>query len=117
MSAFATLDEDASDERREVCKSETSDSGPQRPVRGPPTKIKSIRKYVLSSPWEKMRPFRISERQLDAGCREIRPEGELDLSVADRFQERLNAAVADDVEVRICLKDCDVIDSTGIAAA
>ena len=62
-----------------------------------------------------MRPFRISERQLDARSREIRPEGELDLSVADRFQERLDAAVADDVEVRICLRECDFIDSTGIA--
>jgi anti-sigma B factor antagonist len=63
-----------------------------------------------------MRAFRISERNLDAECREIRLEGELDISVAARFQERLNAAVADDVEVLVCLDECDFIDSTGIAA-
>jgi anti-anti-sigma factor len=58
----------------------------------------------------------ISERELDPGYREVRPEGELDLSVADRFQQRLNAAARDDVEVLVCLEDCDFIDSTGVAA-
>ncbi|HEV7770530.1 MAG TPA: STAS domain-containing protein [Solirubrobacterales bacterium] len=62
-----------------------------------------------------MRALRISEREVDAECREVRLEGELDLSVADRFQERLNAAVIDDVEVLVCLDKCDFIDSTGIA--
>jgi anti-anti-sigma factor len=62
-----------------------------------------------------MRVFRISERDLEGRCREIRLEGELDLSVADRFQARLDAAVLDDVEVLVCLDDCDFIDSTGIA--
>jgi anti-anti-sigma factor len=62
-----------------------------------------------------MRAFRICERDLGPECREIRLEGELDLSVAYRFQERLNAAAADDVEVLVCLGDCDFIDSTGIA--
>ncbi len=62
-----------------------------------------------------MRAFRISERDLDAGCREIRLEGELDLSVAERFQARLAAAAFDDVEVLVCLDDCDFVDSTGIA--
>jgi hypothetical protein len=33
-----------------------------------------------------MRAFRINERDLSGKCREVRPEGELDLSVADRFQ-------------------------------
>jgi anti-anti-sigma factor len=65
--------------------------------------------------WAKMRPFKISERDVDANCREIRLEGELDLAVADQFQERLNAAVADGVEVLICLDECDFLDSTGIA--
>jgi len=63
-----------------------------------------------------MRAFSISERDLDAECREVRLEGELDLSVADRFQARLEAAVRDDVEVLVCLEECDFIDSTGIAA-
>jgi anti-anti-sigma factor len=62
-----------------------------------------------------MRVFRISERDLEGRCREIRLEGELDLSVADRFQARLDAAVLEDVEVLVCLEECDFIDSTGIA--
>ena len=62
-----------------------------------------------------MRVFRISERDLEGRCREIRLEGELDLSVADRFQARLDAAVLDDVEVLVCLEECNFIDSTGIA--
>jgi anti-sigma B factor antagonist len=62
-----------------------------------------------------IRTFRVSERELNAGCREIRLEGELDLSVAERLQQRLNAAAADDVDVLVCLEECDFIDSTGIA--
>jgi anti-sigma B factor antagonist len=62
-----------------------------------------------------MRAFRIDERNLGGGCREVRLEGELDLSVVERFQQRLNAAVADDVDVLVCLEECDFIDSTGIA--
>jgi stage II sporulation protein AA (anti-sigma F factor antagonist) len=62
-----------------------------------------------------MSAFRINERDLDGECREIRLEGELDLSVADRLQARLDAAVADDVEVLVCVDECDFIDSTGIA--
>lgn len=63
-----------------------------------------------------MRPFRISEVDLDSECREMRVEGELDLSVADQFQERLDAAAAEGVEVLVCLERCDFIASTGIAA-
>lgn len=63
-----------------------------------------------------MRPFRISEADLDSECREIRVEGELDLSVADQFQTRLDAATREDIEVLVCLEQCDFIDSTGIAA-
>jgi anti-anti-sigma factor len=62
-----------------------------------------------------MRTFRISERDFEGGCRQIRLEGELDLSVADRFQARLDAAVVEGVEVLVCLEECDFIDSTGIA--
>lgn len=62
-----------------------------------------------------MRAFRITERDLDAECREIRVEGELDLAVAKQFQERLDAAVSDGVEVLVCLDRCDFMDSTGIA--
>jgi stage II sporulation protein AA (anti-sigma F factor antagonist) len=62
-----------------------------------------------------MRTFRISERSLGGECREIRLEGELDLAVADRLHARLKAVAMDDVEALICLKDCDFIDSSGIA--
>lgn len=63
-----------------------------------------------------VRAFSISEVNLDAGYREVRVEGELDLSVAERFRQRLEAAVSDDVDVLVCLERCDFIDSTGIAA-
>src|SRR3954470_6432189 len=63
-----------------------------------------------------MRPFSVHEREVDGGRREIRLEGELDLSVAHRFKARLDQAARDDVEVRVCLRDCEFIDSTGIAA-
>ncbi|HWA54766.1 MAG TPA: STAS domain-containing protein [Solirubrobacterales bacterium] len=63
-----------------------------------------------------MRAFRISEADLDAGCREVRVEGELDLSVAEQLQQRLDAAANDDVEVLVRLEQCDFIDSAGIAA-
>jgi anti-anti-sigma factor len=63
-----------------------------------------------------IRPFRISEVDLDSECREVRVEGELDLSVADQFKGRLDAAATDDLEVLVCLEQCDFIDSTGIAA-
>jgi anti-anti-sigma factor len=63
-----------------------------------------------------MREFRISERDVDSECRELRVEGELDLSVADQFQQRLDAAVAEELDVFVYLDQCDFIDSTGIAA-
>lgn len=62
-----------------------------------------------------MRTFRISERALGARCREVRLEGEVDLSVADRLQQRLNAAAGEGVDVLVCLEGCDFIDSSGIA--
>lgn len=63
-----------------------------------------------------MRPFRINEVDLDPECREMRVEGELDFSVTAEFQKRLDAAAREDVEVLVCLKRCDFIDSSGIAA-
>ena len=62
------------------------------------------------------RAFNVSEEDLDSGCRQIRVEGELDLSVADQLHERLDAALLDDVDVLVSLERCDFIDSTGIAA-
>jgi anti-sigma B factor antagonist len=63
-----------------------------------------------------MRPFRISEVDLDSECREMRVEGELDLSVVDQLQKRLDAAALEDIDLLICLEGCDFIDSAGIAA-
>lgn len=63
-----------------------------------------------------IRAFRVSEVDHDSGCREIRVDGELDLSVADQLRQRLEAAAEEDVEVLVCLDRCDFIDSTGIAA-
>jgi anti-anti-sigma factor len=65
--------------------------------------------------WDEIRVFRTSERDLVGECREIRLEGELDLSVVERLQGRLDTAVADDVDVVLCLEECDFIDSTGVA--
>src|SRR5680860_1111798 len=63
-----------------------------------------------------IRPFRISEVDLDPECREMRVEGELDLAAAGQFRKRLDAAAMEDLEVLVCLERCDFIDSTGIAA-
>lgn len=65
--------------------------------------------------YPRVRAFTIDERPLGDGSREVRLQGELDLAVADRLKARLDAAASDDVEVLICLEDCDFIDSTGIA--
>lgn len=69
-----------------------------------------------TAPAMQMRAFGLSEVDLDAGCREVRVEGELDLSVAGQFRQRLDVAANDDVEVLVSLERCDFIDSTGIAA-
>ncbi len=63
-----------------------------------------------------MRPFRISEQDLDPGARELRVEGELDIAVAGQLKSRLDAAAAEDVDVFVRLDECDFIDCTGLAA-
>jgi anti-anti-sigma factor len=60
-----------------------------------------------------MAAFRISEREIGPGRREIRVEGELDLAVADRLVEAI--ARSRDEQTLIDLADCEFIDSTGIA--
>jgi stage II sporulation protein AA (anti-sigma F factor antagonist) len=62
-----------------------------------------------------VRPFSLSEVNINSECREVRVEGELDLSVAERLRERLDAATMENLEVLVCLKRCDFIDSSGIA--
>jgi anti-sigma B factor antagonist len=66
---------------------------------------------MIDSP---VRSFRLLERDLDAGCREIGVEGELDMSVADELKEALRGA-RERACVLIDLRSCEFIDSTGIA--
>jgi len=65
---------------------------------------------------KQMRAFGVGDVDLDSGCREVRVEGELDLAVAEQFKGRLDAAIREDLDVLVCLDECDFIDSTGIAA-
>jgi anti-sigma B factor antagonist len=90
-------------------------SADQRPEHGLRSSS-SLPKAKSPTAGRQVRPFRITEVDLDPDCREMRVEGELDLSTADQFQKRLDVAAIEDVEVLVCLERCDFIDSTGIAA-
>jgi anti-sigma B factor antagonist len=57
--------------------------------------------------------FRLSERDLPTGQREIQVAGELDLAVAERLREALERCQGP--HVLVDLADCRFIDSTGIA--
>lgn len=62
-------------------------------------------------------PFRIDERELGHGARELAIAGELDLAVAGRLRTALERARRDGCkQVLVRLDDCQFIDSTGIAA-
>jgi anti-anti-sigma factor len=69
----------------------------------------------LASREDRMQSFRLTEIDLDSGCREIQVEGELDLAVADRLQACLDRIDSEDGAVLIDLEQCQFIDSTGIA--
>jgi anti-sigma B factor antagonist len=60
-----------------------------------------------------MQTFRLIERDLDDGQREVRIEGELDLAVAEQLREII--ARSNDELLVIDLGACEFIDSTGIA--
>lgn len=62
-----------------------------------------------------MRAFRLAEREVRPGCREIQVEGELDLAVAEELREMLDGIDDQCREILIDLQRCDFIDSTGIA--
>lgn len=62
-----------------------------------------------------MRGFRLTEIDRDSGCREILVEGELDLAVTDQLQECLDRLESKYASVLINLKECEFIDSSGIA--
>jgi anti-anti-sigma factor len=61
-----------------------------------------------------MNEFRVDSRHLGPGSIEIRVEGEIDLSVADRFEAVLDQSSSND-QVVIDLSACEFIDSTAIA--
>lgn len=63
-----------------------------------------------------LRTFKLIERDLRPGCREILVEGELDLAVADQLVDGLTRAGAECRHLLIGLESCEFIDSTGIAA-
>lgn len=60
--------------------------------------------------------LKLTERDLQSGCREIQVEGELDLAVAEQLQDRLTRAIDESRFLLISLEGCEFIDSTGIAA-
>jgi anti-sigma B factor antagonist len=62
-----------------------------------------------------MQRFKVSERDLQPGIRDVQVEGELDLAVAGRLDEVLTAAVEQCKQVLVGLERCDFIDSSGIA--
>jgi anti-anti-sigma factor len=62
-----------------------------------------------------MQRFKVSEHDLQDGCRDIQIEGELDLAVAERLDAVLDAAVQQCTRVVVGLERCDFIDSSGIA--
>jgi len=63
-----------------------------------------------------LRTFKLIERDLRPGCREIRVEGELDLAVAEQLVDELARAAKECRHLLIGLEGCEFIDSTGIAA-
>lgn len=62
-----------------------------------------------------MQRFKVTQKDLQPGCRDIQVEGELDLAVAGELDEILSAAVADCERVFVGLERCAFIDSSGIA--
>lgn len=63
-----------------------------------------------------LRTFKLIERDLRPGCREVQIEGELDLAVAEQLADALTRAQSECRHLLIGLEGCEFIDSTGIAA-
>ncbi len=62
-----------------------------------------------------MQRFKVTEHELQPGCRDIQVMGELDLAVAGELDAVLAAAAAECGQVLVGLESCDFIDSSGIA--
>jgi len=62
-----------------------------------------------------MQRFKVSEQDLQPGCRDVQITGELDLAVAGQLDEVLTAAAENYERVLVGLQNCAFIDSSGIA--
>lgn len=62
-----------------------------------------------------MQRFKVSERDLRPGCRDVQIEGELDLAVSGQLDEVLTTAAEQCERVLVGLQRCTFIDSSGIA--
>jgi anti-anti-sigma factor len=62
-----------------------------------------------------MQRFKVTERDLESGARDIQIEGELDLAVAGQLDEVLVKACEQCERVLVGLERCAFIDSSGIA--
>jgi anti-anti-sigma factor len=62
-----------------------------------------------------MQRFKVSERDLESGARDVQVEGELDLAVAGKLDEVLARACEQCEQVLVGLERCAFIDSSGIA--
>ena len=59
--------------------------------------------------------FKVTERDVESGARDVQIEGELDLAVAGELDKVLTAAVEQCSQVVVGLERCTFIDSSGIA--
>jgi anti-anti-sigma factor len=59
--------------------------------------------------------FKLSEKNIWPGCREIEIEGELDLAVRERLREALGRAVAERHHVLVDMSRCDFLDAGAMA--
>jgi anti-anti-sigma factor len=59
--------------------------------------------------------FRLTEKDIWPGCREIHVEGELDLAVSDPLQAALERAAEERHHVLVDLSRCDFIDACALA--
>jgi anti-anti-sigma factor len=59
--------------------------------------------------------FRLAEKDIWPGCREIEVEGELDLAVSDRLRSALARATAERHHVLLDLSGCQFVDASVLA--
>jgi anti-anti-sigma factor len=60
--------------------------------------------------------FRLTERDIWPGCREIKVEGELDLVVSGQLRSAFDRAAVEGLNVLVDFAACDFIDVSGVTA-